>query len=114
MTKGFRDNPDDRIRLVAKGDCRTDNVRVAAKFALPETIAEDDDVPAVWRIFLGREGAANNDRCAEEAEVRFGDMNTVDLLRHSAREVETRTAEIIGSDILKDGDLGTPGIEVDR
>ena len=69
---------------------------------------------AVGGIFLGREGAAQHDGRAEEAEVGFRDVDAVNLLGDGAGEVEAGTAEVVGGDILNDAGLGSPGIEVDR
>jgi hypothetical protein len=69
-------------------------------------------VAAVGSIFLGGEGAAEDDGRAEEAKVRFRNVDAVDLLRNDAGEVEARTTEIVGSDILKDAGLGSPYVVV--
>ena len=112
--EGFSQDTDDGVGLVAEGDAGADDVGVAAELALPEAVADDHDVAAVGRIFLGGEGAAEDDGRAEEAEVGFGDVDAVDLLGNGAGEVEAGTAEIVGGDILKDAGLGFPGVEVDR
>ena len=91
-----------------------DDVGIAAEFALPEAVADDDDVAAVGGVFLRREGAAEHDGRAEEAEVGFGDVDAVDLLGDGAGEVEAGTAEVVRGDVLKDAGLRSPGIEVGR
>ncbi len=69
---------------------------------------------AVGRVFLRREGAAQHDGRAEEAEVGFGDVDAVDLLGTSAGEIEAGTPEVVGGNVLKDAGLCSPGVEVDR
>ena len=69
---------------------------------------------AVRGVFLRREGAAEHDGCAKEAEVGFGGVNTVDLLGYEPGEIEAGTTEVVRGDVLKDAGLRAPGIEVDR
>ena len=112
--EGFSQDTDDGVGLIAEGDAGADDVGVAAELALPEAVADDHDVAAVGGIFLGGEGAAEDDGRAEEPEVRFGNVDAVDLLGNGAGEVEAGTTEIVGSDILKDAGLGFPVVEVHR
>jgi hypothetical protein len=87
---------------------------VATKLALPEAVADDHLVAAVGSVFLGCEGAAEQDGRAEEAEVGFRNVGPVDLLGDGAGEVEAGTPGIVGSDILKYVALGFPGVEINR
>ena len=106
------DDAEDGIGLVAERKRGADNFRIAAEFALPESVADDDDVAAVGRVFLRREGAAENHGRAEEAEVRFGNVNAMHLLGHFAGEIEARTAEVVGGDILQHAGLLAPVVEL--
>ena len=76
-------------------------MRIATKFALPQAVADDDDVAAVGGVFLGREGAAEDDGRAEEAKYRSVDVDAVDLLRVIAGDIEAGAAEVVGGDVLK-------------
>ena len=110
----FSQDTDDGVGLVAEGDAGTGDVGVAAELALPEAVADDHDVAAVGSLFLGGEGAAEDDGRAEEAEVGFGNVDAVDLLGNDAGEVEARATEIVGGDVLKDAGLGFPDVVVNR
>ena len=112
--EGFSDDAEDGVGLVAERERGADNVGVAAELALPEAVADDDEVAAVGGILLRREGAAEDDGRAEEAEVGFRDVDAVDLLRDGAGEVEAGTAEVVGGDVLEDFGLFAPEIELGR
>ena len=56
--EGFSEDTDDGVGLVAERDGGADDVGVAAELALPESVADDNDVAAVRGVFLRREGAA--------------------------------------------------------
>ena len=77
--EGFSEDADDGVGLVAEREGGADDVGVAAEFALPEAVADDDDFAAVRGVFLRREGAAEHDGRAEEAEIGFGDVDAVNL-----------------------------------
>ena len=111
--EGFSEHADDGVGLVAERDGGADDVGIAAELALPEAVADHDDVAAVRGVFLRREGAAEHDGRAEEAEVGFGDVDTVDLLGNGAGEIEAGTTEVVGGDVLKDAGLRSPVVEVD-
>ncbi len=51
--EGFSQDAEDGIRLIAERKGFADDVRIAAETALPQAIAEDDDIAAVGRILLG-------------------------------------------------------------
>ena len=58
------------------------------------------------------EGAAQNDRCAEEAEVTLGDMNAVNLLRAVSGEVEAGTCKVVGGHFFEDARLLLPDMKL--
>ena len=109
--KGLAEDAEDGVRLIAEGERGADDFGIAAEFTLPESVTDNDNVTAVGGIFLGREGAAEHDGRAKEAEVRLGGVDTVDLLGNGAGEIEAGTAEVVGGDVLKDAGLGTPVVE---
>ena len=106
------DDAEDRVRLIAERKRGADDVGIAAELTLPEAVADHDHVSAVGRIFLRREGAAEDHRCSEEAEVRFAHVNAVDLFGHFAGEVKAWTAEVVRGDILQNAGLRAPVVEL--
>ena len=58
------------------------------------------------------EGAAQQDRGAEEAEVGFGDVDAVELLGMVAGEVVAGAGYVVGGYLLKEGGLPLVGVEL--
>jgi hypothetical protein len=84
---------------------------IAAEFTLPQAVAEHHHLAAVGRILLRREGTAEHDRSAEEAEVSFRHVDAVDLLRPVAGDVEAGTGEVVRGNLLEDIRLLLPVVE---
>ena len=103
---------DDGVGLVAQGKRAADDVGIAAEFALPESVTQHHGFAPVGGVFLRGEGAAQNDRCAEEAEVTLSDMDSVDLLRPVAGEVEAGTRKVVGGDLFEDARLLLPDMKL--
>ena len=53
-TKDCAEDSDDGVGLVAEREGGADDVWIAAEFALPQSVADDDDFAAVGAIFLRR------------------------------------------------------------
>ena len=89
------------------------NFRIGAVTALPEPVAQHDDVAAIGAVFLGRKGATCYHRCAEHREIVCGDMNAQHLLRMvAAGYVESGSAKIVSGYLLEDACLLAPETEV--
>ena len=109
--EGRTDDANDGVWLIAERKRGADDVGIAAELALPEPVADDDHVAGGGGVFLGREGAAEDDGRAEEAEIRFGDVNAVDLFRDLAGEIKVGTTEVVGGDVLENAGLSAPVVE---
>src|SRR5579859_5612674 len=105
-------NADHSVWLIAELNAGADDVLIAAEFPLPQAIAEDDNVTAVGRVLLRREGTAQHDRRSEEAEVCLTRVNPMHLLGNSAGEIEPWSAEVVRSNVLEDAGLSAPVIEL--
>ena len=85
----------DDVVLLAVHPQRPPNDRnITAEAALPEAVAEYDDLTAAWLIFVGRVGAPVQRRHAENSEeVCCRPRAENSLRRFSLRQVETRILE---------------------
>ena len=81
---------------------RSYDLRIATELALPQPIAQHDDLAAVGRVFLRREGAAHHHRRAEEPEIRLGYVDSVHLLGNRPGKVEARPAKVVRRNVLND------------
>lgn len=109
--EGLSHHADDRVRLIAERDGRSYDLRIAAKFALPQPIAQYDNLAAVGSVFPRREGAAQHHRRAEEAKVGLGHVQPMHLFRHCSSKVESWPAKVIRSHILNDAGLLLPVVK---
>ena len=81
----FAQDADHGVGIAAQGDGTADDGFVAAEFSLPEPVAENHQPAAVGQVFLGGEGAAQQDGRAEEAGIAFRDVNAVEAVRDDLR-----------------------------
>ena len=108
-----RENAHDRIRLISERDGSPDNARIAAEAPLPESVAKDDDMAAVWAIFFRRKRASRCHLGSEKPEIVFGNVYALDLLRKcAAGQIEAGPPKIVSCDFLKNLGLLLPDVEL--
>ena len=91
----FSEDADNGVRLIAKSERLAYGAGIAAELALPQSVAQHHDLAAVRCVLLRSEGAAQNDRSAEDAKVALGHMSAMDLLRPVSGDVEARAGPIV-------------------
>ena len=98
---------DDRVRLVAERNGAIPTILgIAAELALPEAVADHDNLAAVGAVLLLREGAAKQDGRAKKdgsTPRRRGCRGPV--REQSPVRIEARTTEVVSGHILKDTGL---------
>ena len=112
VTKPRPMTPTTRYGCAIKLDSSANDVGIAAVAALPQTVAQHRDMAAVRAVFRGSECAPGNNWSAEHCEVIRRNVNALHLLRMVATgDIESRAAEVIRRDLLKNARLLTPDIE---
>ena len=95
--KVFRHDSDDRRRLAVYSDRLPDDVRVAAKIASPNFIAENRRFLRARLVVLRREIAAHDRRHADDSEKILGDVSAgVALGIILVGNVDRRSVQIAG------------------
>ena len=108
----FPQDSDDGVGLIAQRERLAHDRRIAAEPALPQAVAQHHDLAAVGRVLLRGEGAAQDHRSAEEAEVALGDVDAVELLRMVAGEVVAGAGHVVGGHFLEDAGLPLVGVKL--
>ena len=101
--KTATNDPDDKIGLSIQLNRRSHDMRIGAVPILPKPVAQHCHVAAMRTVFRGGKGAPRNHRSAEHREIVRRDMNSLHLLwMVTARNVESRSPEVVCGDLLKD------------
>src|SRR4030095_1229690 len=100
--EALREDADDRVRIAVQQDRLANNRLIAAEVRHPETVGQYRDVRCADAVLVFGERAADGVGRAEDAEVRRGHVNALDLLRQSgSAQVEARPGGNVGGDRIQ-------------
>jgi hypothetical protein len=80
----FRQDADDEVRCAIERQCLTEHRRIAIEALLPHLVADQDDMLAAGRIFIGRETATDRRLQAQCRQQCRGGLEADELLRIAA------------------------------
>ena len=83
---GRRQHADHDVRAAADRDRAAEHVPIAAKHALPETVAQHQHAAAPGLVLVGQEAAAQRDRHAEQVEQPAADGGALNLARFAGAD----------------------------